>query len=409
MHVAVDHDLRRARLPRYDELLVARSKRACTSSPATASAWPRCRSSRAARCGSTTRTSTCATTCATPRCPRPVSESELKALAGRLFAQRLDRAKPLWETRRLVDGLERRPLRARLITKTHHALVDGVSRRGHHDGAVRRRARPRRRVGAPARRVDAAPAALARRSCWPRRCWSARRARPRSCAALRRARARAAPGAERVRDALAGDRRAGVRRPQPRAAVAALNVPIGPHRRYTWVDADLDAVQGDQERAGRDGQRRRADRRGGGPRALAARPRARRPTDLVLRAMVPVSVRAEAEQGALGNRVAAMWAPLPVGIEDPVEQFASGPRGDGGTEGVRPGRRRAGADRARRLRAADDPEPGRAAAGAPALLQPRRHERPRPADPALRARPAACARCTRSSRWPATRRSASRS
>jgi WS/DGAT/MGAT family acyltransferase len=39
--------------------------------------------------------------------------------------------------------------------------------------------------------------------------------------------------------------------------------------------------------------------------------------DGVLRAMVPVSVRAEEERGALGNRVAAMMAPLPVGEEDP--------------------------------------------------------------------------------------------
>jgi hypothetical protein len=40
-----------------------------------------------------------------------------------------------------------------------------------------------------------------------------------------------------------------------------------------------------------------------------------------LKAMVPVSVRAEAERGALGNRVAAMSAPLPVDLEDPVESF----------------------------------------------------------------------------------------
>jgi WS/DGAT/MGAT family acyltransferase len=39
-------------------------------------------------------------------------------------------------------------------------------------------------------------------------------------------------------------------------------------------------------------------------------------SDPVLRAMVPVSVRAEAERGALGNRVAAMMAPLPVGEPD---------------------------------------------------------------------------------------------
>ncbi len=34
--------------------------------------------------------------------------------------------------------------------------------------------------------------------------------------------------------------------------------------------------------------------------------------DLTLRAMVPVSMRADLERGALGNRVAAMWASLPV-------------------------------------------------------------------------------------------------
>jgi WS/DGAT/MGAT family acyltransferase len=42
---------------------------------------------------------------------------------------------------------------------------------------------------------------------------------------------------------------------------------------------------------------------------------------MTLRAMVPVSVRADAERGALGNRVATMYAPLPVGIDDPVECF----------------------------------------------------------------------------------------
>ena len=40
-----------------------------------------------------------------------------------------------------------------------------------------------------------------------------------------------------------------------------------------------------------------------------------------LKAMVPMSVRAEAEQGALGNRVTAMYAPLPVHAADPVERF----------------------------------------------------------------------------------------
>jgi WS/DGAT/MGAT family acyltransferase len=37
--------------------------------------------------------------------------------------------------------------------------------------------------------------------------------------------------------------------------------------------------------------------------------------------MVPVSVRADVERGALGNRVSAMWAPLPVGVVDPIVRF----------------------------------------------------------------------------------------
>ena len=56
--------------------------------------------------------------------PAPGSEEQLKNLAGRLFGQRLDRNKPLWEVW-LVEGIEGD--RFALISKTHHALVDGVS------------------------------------------------------------------------------------------------------------------------------------------------------------------------------------------------------------------------------------------------------------------------------------------
>jgi WS/DGAT/MGAT family acyltransferase len=42
---------------------------------------------------------------------------------------------------------------------------------------------------------------------------------------------------------------------------------------------------------------------------------------LELRAMVPVSVRTADEHGALGNRVSAMMAPLPVWCEDPAERL----------------------------------------------------------------------------------------
>src|ERR671936_1392080 len=56
--------------------------------------------------------------------PPPGSEEQLKALAGRVFSQALDRDKPLWEIW-LAEGLEGD--RFALLAKTHHALVDGIS------------------------------------------------------------------------------------------------------------------------------------------------------------------------------------------------------------------------------------------------------------------------------------------
>ena len=45
-------------------------------------------------------------------------------LTSRVFSQQLDRSKPLWETW-LVEGLEGN--RFALISKTHHALIDGIA------------------------------------------------------------------------------------------------------------------------------------------------------------------------------------------------------------------------------------------------------------------------------------------
>src|SRR5213075_1972891 len=56
--------------------------------------------------------------------PAPGSEQQLRRMAARVFSQQLDPSKPLWELW-LVQGLTRK--RFALITKTHHALVDGIS------------------------------------------------------------------------------------------------------------------------------------------------------------------------------------------------------------------------------------------------------------------------------------------
>src|SRR5207302_9658839 len=56
--------------------------------------------------------------------PSPGTETELQVLAGRVFSQPLRRDRPLWDMW-LVEGLDGD--RFALLSKTHHALVDGVS------------------------------------------------------------------------------------------------------------------------------------------------------------------------------------------------------------------------------------------------------------------------------------------
>src|SRR3954453_16392612 len=56
--------------------------------------------------------------------PPPGSEEQLFNLASRVFSQQLDRTKPLWELW-VIEGLADGGFA--LISKTHHAMVDGIS------------------------------------------------------------------------------------------------------------------------------------------------------------------------------------------------------------------------------------------------------------------------------------------
>ena len=112
---------------------------------------------------------------------------------------------------------------------------------------------------------------------------------------------------------------------------------------------------------------------------------------LELRALVPVSVRADGEHDTLGNRIVAMRGPLPVYVDDPVARLRVVRQA---MDGLKESKQAVGAERAGRragLRPADGARAGLAAELLHAPLQPDRDERPRPAVPALRGRAPRCA------------------
>jgi WS/DGAT/MGAT family acyltransferase len=56
--------------------------------------------------------------------PKPGGDEEMRDFIGRVFSRQLDRRRPLWEIY-IVEGL--RDGRWALLTKSHHAMVDGIS------------------------------------------------------------------------------------------------------------------------------------------------------------------------------------------------------------------------------------------------------------------------------------------
>ena len=246
--------------------------------------------------------------------PAPGSEGQLRRMASRVFSQQLDRTKPLWELW-LVQGLTRK--RFALVTKTHHALVDGVS--GVDIATVLFDLAP-----------EPAPSADAPRPWFPR-------PEPTAASLLADALAElSTPGGmiDGVRDAVEHPERTlgalggliSLARVSGLpgfggAPRSPLNVPIGTHRRFAWVDGDLQQFKDIKTALGGTVNDAVLTVVTGALRAHLIR-RGHDVSELELKAMVPVSVRAEAERGALGNRVTTMYAPLPVYAQDPADRFA---------------------------------------------------------------------------------------
>ena len=244
--------------------------------------------------------------------PRPGDERVLKRLVGRIMSQPLDRTRPLWEMW-VVEGMEGDCFA--VITKTHHCMIDGVS--GADLMAVLLDAVPDAEVGTP-------------RPWTPRRMPSTRRllldATTRRIGQPRTALRAAVDAIRRPRTALQGVSEAvgGLAELFAPAfdpvSETPLNVEVGPHRRFDWTAmrvADLKAVKNvlggtlnDVVLATVSGALRRFFAQRGA-----------NPDRMKIRAMVPVSVRTEDQQGALGNRVTQINAPIPVHLVDPAARL----------------------------------------------------------------------------------------
>ena len=265
--------------------------------------------------------------------PAPGSEEQLRNMSARVFSQQLDRTKPLWELW-MVQGLTRK--RFAFVTKTHHALVDGVS--GVDIATVLFDLKP---VPEPAEAdhdwvaspTPSAAELLARDAEGLLR--TPLRALRRTRRAVESPRTAIAQATEAV-EAL-GEVGWNFANPAPKVP---LNVEIGSHRRFRWVRSDLaqfKRIKG--ALGGTVNDVVLAVVAGALRRWLQAR--GVRPEGIELRAQVPVSIRGSDQHGQLGNQLAAIRGPVPVYVEDPVKRLEVCRKG---MEGIKQSKQALGAE-----------------------------------------------------------------
>ena len=243
--------------------------------------------------------------------PAPGSRAKLNSLVARIMSQQLDRAKPLWEMW-FAEGLAGN--RFALITKTHHSLVDGIS-------------------GTDIMSVILDPSSESpeiERDDWrpgiepssDQLMVEALRERLTSPTEVMRSVQSAAGDPATFPGRLIGSLRAlGEWLGSGFAAPASsLNRPIGPHRRFETVNVPLDDLKRIKNAFGGTVNDVVLTVVSGGLRRLLMG-RGERVDELEVRAMVPVSVRADHQRGSLGNMVANVLAILPIYEPDPLERL----------------------------------------------------------------------------------------
>ena len=246
--------------------------------------------------------------------PAPGDRAQLRELVGRIMSEPLDLSRPLWQLY-LIEGLA--DDRHAILSKTHHALVDGVS--AIDVGTILLDPNPEGTEmpipDEPWEPDQSSPAMLFIRDATDRIRLPIRSARKAAQGALM------APRETTSRVMRTAEGFAGLAAGGPRVPPTTLNVEIGRDRRVAWVATELQAIK--------DGRSVEAATvndvilavTAGALRGFLSGRGDEVPEYLV--ALVPVSVRRPDEELELGNRIATLLVRLPLSLADPVERLAA--------------------------------------------------------------------------------------
>jgi WS/DGAT/MGAT family acyltransferase len=249
--------------------------------------------------------------------PGPGSDEQLRNLAGRVLGQRLDMAKPLWELW-LVEGLAEN--RWAIISKVHHCMVDGIAGTDlmqlmfdlepdakHEEPTSWTPQRPPSGLSVVAESVtDSLTHPLQQLS-----------ALPSLGSAVRAAKGLAESGR------TAAQTVPSLAKPAITPTARSLNGPIGPHRRWAWTDGQFEEFKAVRKEFGGTVNDVVLTAITAGFRDLLHARGELSSERLVVRSMVPVSVRRPGERNVQDNKVSAVFVDLPVGLPDPKDRLAS--------------------------------------------------------------------------------------
>ncbi|MCW2990436.1 MAG: wax ester/triacylglycerol synthase family O-acyltransferase [Solirubrobacterales bacterium] len=245
--------------------------------------------------------------------PAPGNQEQLHRLAARIFSQRLDRTKPLWELW-MVEGLASDGFA--LISKTHHSLVDGVS------GVDLMTTL----FDLDPRGTDLGPPPPWVPSPSPSEAQLAATALQDTVGRAATLPLRAAASLVRPARALQEAREAGsalgevLARGMSAAPDTPLNVRIGPHRRIATVEARLDDLKAIKSALGGTVNDVVLAVSAGAVRRWLHE-RGLRTEGMDMRVCVPMSTRSKDDAGALGNQITQVVVPFPVYLGDPLERL----------------------------------------------------------------------------------------